>query len=158
MFPSVQNTLSNIVGPSRERIANAIIAPLSSIVAFRDYTTPHTILQKCLHKLEYLQGILDGISDERRRKIETAAQRGTCKHLRDIEFEMDRYVLLNLISTFRFLTGNEVRLFEEYHLLRRLYEESHFSGRFPGTILHRDVLEFEDSVKVFCGDCWVSVL
>ena len=104
MFSSVQNTVSNVVGSSRERVANAIVSPFSMITAYRHDSSPHPILQKCLHKLEYLQGALDRISDHRRRKIETAAQRGTCKHLRDIEFELDRYVLLNFISTFRFLS------------------------------------------------------
>jgi len=158
MFSSVQNTLSNIVGPSGEHIANAIISPFSTIIAYRHDSSPHTILQQCLHKLEYLQVVLDGISDERRRKIETAAQRRTCKHLRDIEFELDRYVLLNFISTFRFLTWSEVRLFEEYHSLCRLYRESHFYGRFPGTMLHRDISQLEDIIMVFFEDHWVSVL
>lgn len=100
MLSSVQNTLRNIVtGPSR--VANTIISPFSTVI-YRNYSSPHTILQQCLDKLEYLQGLLDGISDERRRKIETAAQRRTCKHLRDIEFELDRYVLLGFISSFRF--------------------------------------------------------
>jgi len=101
MFSSVQNTFSNIVaGPSR--VANAIISPFSTMIEYRNYSSPHTILQQCLEKLEYIQGLLDGISDQRRRKIETAAQRRLCKHLRDIEFELDRYVLLDFISSFRF--------------------------------------------------------
>jgi len=101
MFSSVQNTFSNIVaGPSR--VANAIISPLSMMIKYRNHSSPHTILQQCLEKLEYMQGLLDGISDQRRRKIEAAAGRRTCKHLRDIEFELDRYVLRVIISSFRF--------------------------------------------------------
>ena len=101
MFSSVQNTLSSIVaGPSN--VANAIISPFATVIEYRNYSSPHTILQQCLDKLEYFQRLLDGMSDQRRRKIETAAQRRTCKHLRDIELELDRYVLLNFISSFRF--------------------------------------------------------
>ena len=44
---------------------------------------------------------------------------------------------------------NTVRLFEEYRMLERLYKESHFRGRFPDTILHRYILEFEEDIMAF---------
>jgi len=97
----MQNTFSNIVA-APSRVANAIISPFSTMIEYRNYSSPQTVLQQCLEKLEYMQGLLDGISDQRRRKIEAAAERRTCKHLRDIGFELDRYVLRDFISSFCF--------------------------------------------------------
>jgi hypothetical protein len=83
------SALSNIAGQPA-RIARAAVSPISLMIEYQNYSSPYTVLQQCLDKLERIEALLQGISVERRRKIETAAQRGLCNHLRDVEFELDR--------------------------------------------------------------------
>jgi hypothetical protein len=89
MFSSVQNTISNIAGQPA-RIARAAVSPIALMIEYQNYSSPYTVLQQCLEKLERIEVLIQGISVERRRKIEVTAQRGLCNHLRDVEFELDR--------------------------------------------------------------------
>ena len=98
MFSFVKNTFTTVVAVPAN-IASVVLSPITTMIEFQRFSSPHTVLQQCLNKLEHLQRLINEMSAQRQRKIETAARRGTCHHLKDIQFELDRYVLLNSPSS-----------------------------------------------------------
>ena len=57
--------------------------------------SPYATLERCADKLEHLRSLIRAISPQRRRKIETAADRGVCKHIVDVEAVLEGCVPLS---------------------------------------------------------------
>jgi len=90
MSSAAWTKFSSLVWPPR--IAEAIISrTATTIEQHRAYLSPYATLERCLTRLEHTNALLRGISPERRRKIQSAAERGVCKYLTDIELELNRY-------------------------------------------------------------------
>lgn len=62
--------------------------------------SPYATLERCADKLEHLRLLIRAISPQRRRKIQTAAERGVCKHIIDVEAVLEECVplLFHVIS------------------------------------------------------------
>ncbi len=69
----------------------------------RVYLSPYSTLERCENTLEHIKTYIQGISPERRQKIQTAAERGVCLHLVDVERELERCVVFYSISPFFYL-------------------------------------------------------
>ncbi|KAI0250604.1 hypothetical protein BJV78DRAFT_1217256 [Lactifluus subvellereus] len=121
-------------------IAKAIVSRAATIVnEHTTYLSPYSTFQECWKTLEHIRVLINGISPERRRKIQIAAERGACKHLRDLELELESLV-------------------DEYHRLYHLYEKYPFYlRRFLSGHLLDDILSFKDQVMRFYKDAWVSI-
>ncbi len=82
------------------RIARTIFSSIAAVLEEqRAQLSPHASLERCSVKLEeHIRAVIENISPERRRKIQSAAERGACKYLTDIELELLRRVLFHPIS------------------------------------------------------------
>src|SRR5260221_8388664 len=77
---------------------HAVATVLSTAVAlhsgYKTIGSPHTTLQDTWEKLHNIKDYLATVTDERRQKIEAAAQKRHCKSLADIEVQFQEYVPL----------------------------------------------------------------
>jgi hypothetical protein len=90
---------NNIPGPSS--IAETLVSGAKAIGGESLYPIlfpGHQILQKCFEGLQEIRGLLDGLSEHRRRKILTASQRGACLPLESLELDLDRYICPNVLQ------------------------------------------------------------
>lgn len=81
----------NDSSPSNEAgslLSRAWIGADSYKTIFRPYDT----LRKTFEALQEIKALLDGLSEQRRRKIAIAAQSGACHSLESLELELDRCV------------------------------------------------------------------
>lgn len=63
------------------------------VEGYKTIGSPYTSLQETWETLKNIKTSLDAIPDERRQKIEAAAQRRFCRSIADIEKEFQEYVL-----------------------------------------------------------------
>ena len=83
------------------RAARAIVSSTAaSLEETRERLSPYASLQRCSVRLEHIRALIEGISPERRRKIQTAAENGACRYLSDIELELGRRVMFSSNSPF----------------------------------------------------------
>ena len=83
------------------RLLRIIIDDIAKFIEHkRARWSPYATLERCSDKLEHLRSLVRAISPQRRRKIQTAADMGVCKHITDIEKVLDGCVphLFHLIS------------------------------------------------------------
>jgi len=123
--------------PRLSRIVETFVSGAKAISGEYQALFPayHT-LQQCYEKLQEAKALLDGLSEDRRRKIQIASQRRACLSLEDLEMELDRLIL-------------------DYRGLCRFYDQSSsFQRYFPGNRLRADVATFKDQVQRFYSDTW----
>jgi hypothetical protein len=81
------------------RIARTIFSSTTAVLKEqRAQLSPHASLERCSVRLEHIRAVIENISPERRRKIQSAAERGACRYLTDIELVLLRRVLFHSIS------------------------------------------------------------
>jgi hypothetical protein len=118
----------------------------------------HHALQKCFEKLQEIRGLLEGLSEHRRRKIQIASQRGHCLPLESLELDLERCIPTLIDRHLQFGNKNLFRLVDNYRDLYRLYEQSSmFQRSFLSKTFQIDIVALERRVGSFYTDSWVSV-
>jgi len=119
------------------RLLRAIIDDVAKFIERkRARWSPYATLERCSDKLEHLRSLVRAISPQRRRKIQTAAERGVCKRITDIEAVLEGYYI-------------------DYYKLCELHREVPFHMRYwPSTRLHQYMLDLEHDLMVFFRDVW----
>jgi hypothetical protein len=74
-------------------VRTVVSSTAASLEETRERLSPYASLQRCFMRLEHIRQLVEGISPERRRKIQAAAERGACRYLSDIELKLLRYVM-----------------------------------------------------------------
>ena len=148
----------HLVKPSR--VLRVIICDIAKFIEEkRARLSPYATLERCSNKLEHLRSLVLAISPRRRRKIQTAADRGVCKYITDVELILEACVplLFHLISPLCLWIRFMVRFYIDYYKLCELHQEFPFVQRYwPSTRLHQYMLDLEYDIQVFFRDVWVS--
>ena len=144
-------------------VAGAILTGGSSIVAgYQAYASPYATLTECMEKLEQVRKQIDGISEQRRLKIESAANQpgATCKRLEDLEEQLQEYVLLNITCSLSYSYPLGVSSLSDVQCrLSKRYEETGLIMRhIPKTQLREKITGLENEVKMLQQDTWVIVI
>jgi hypothetical protein len=144
-------------------VAGAILTGASSIaVGYQTYASPHTALTECMKRLEEVRKQIDGISEQRRLKIESAANQpgATCKRLEDLEEQLQEYVLLNITCSLSYSYPLGVSSLSDTQCrLSKWYEDTAYILRhLPKTQLRKNITALENDVKTLQQDTWVIVI
>jgi len=136
------NMFDNLPGPSSIADSETLVSGVKAIGGKYQALYPalfprYRALQRCFEKLQEIRGLLDGLSEHRRRKIQIASQRGACFSLEDLELELNRLVY-------------------DYRDLCRLYKQSSaFQRYFPSSKgLQAHLSTFEDRLQECYTDAW----
>lgn len=99
------NMFDNLPGPSSitENLASGAKVLSREYEAFHQTLFPgYHALQKCSESLQEIKGLLEGLSEHRRRKIQLASKRGVCLSLESLELDLERSFTTLLGRSLRF--------------------------------------------------------